>query len=86
MTGLAARGHSVRVVRTTIEVTVLALGWLLGGTVGIGTLLYAVAIGPLTHVFIPLLEAGRAPARRTGRPQGTTAESNERPVVDAERS
>jgi uncharacterized membrane protein YczE len=55
MTGLAARGHSVRVVRTTIEVAVLVLGWLLGGTVGIGTLLYAVAIGPLTHVFIPLL-------------------------------
>ncbi|WP_067812075.1 membrane protein YczE [Actinomadura kijaniata] len=55
MTGLAARGHSIRVVRTGIEVTVLAVGWLLGGTVGIGTLLYAVAIGPLAHVFIPML-------------------------------
>ncbi|MBW8483308.1 membrane protein YczE [Actinomadura parmotrematis] len=55
MTGLAARGHSVRVVRTSIEVGVLAVGWLLGGTVGIGTLLYAVAIGPLAHVFIPAL-------------------------------
>jgi uncharacterized membrane protein YczE len=60
MTGLAARGHSVRVVRTAIEVTVLALGWLLGGTVGVGTLLYAVAIGPLTHAFLPPLRITRA--------------------------
>lgn len=55
MTGLAARGHSVRVVRTAIELTVLAVGWWLGGTVGVGTLLYALAIGPLAHYFIPLL-------------------------------
>ena len=54
MTGLAARGHSIRVVRTGIEVTVLAIGWVIGGTVGIGTLLYAVSIGPLAHYFIPL--------------------------------
>jgi len=54
MTGLAARGHSIRVVRTGIELTVLALGALLGGTVGIGTVAYAVAIGPLAHVFVPL--------------------------------
>jgi uncharacterized membrane protein YczE len=53
MTGLAARGHSIRVVRTAIEVSVLVAGFLLGGTVGIGTLLYAVSIGPLAHVFIP---------------------------------
>ncbi|MDE3190775.1 MAG: hypothetical protein KGL94_08160 [Acidobacteriota bacterium] len=54
MTGLAARGHSIRVVRTGLEATVLAIGWLLGGTVGFGTLLYAVSIGPLAHVFVPL--------------------------------
>jgi uncharacterized membrane protein YczE len=54
MTGLAARGHSIRLMRTGIEVAVLAAGWLLGGTVGVGTVLYAVAIGPLAHVFIPL--------------------------------
>jgi uncharacterized membrane protein YczE len=54
MTGLAARGHSIRVVRTALELTVLASGWLLGGTVGVGTVLYAVSIGPLAHVFIPL--------------------------------
>jgi uncharacterized membrane protein YczE len=59
MTGLAARGHSIRVVRTGIEVTVLGAGWLLGGTVGVGTLLYALAIGPLSHVFIPLLAIKR---------------------------
>jgi uncharacterized membrane protein YczE len=59
MTGLAARGHSIRVVRTGIEVTVLATGWLLGGTVGVGTVLYALAIGPLAHVFVPLFARGR---------------------------
>lgn len=54
MTGLAARtGHSVRLVRTGIEVSVLAAGWLLGGTVGVGTVLYALAIGPLTQLFLP---------------------------------
>ena len=59
MTGLAARGHSIRVVRTGLEVTVLVTGWLLGGTVGIGTVLYALSIGPLAHVFIPLFARGR---------------------------
>jgi uncharacterized membrane protein YczE len=53
MTGLVARGGSIRVVRTGIELTVLVTGWLLGGTVGIGTLLYAASIGPLAHVFVP---------------------------------
>jgi uncharacterized membrane protein YczE len=54
MTGLCARtGWSVRVVRTGIEVLVLATGWLLGGTVGVGTALYALAIGPLTQLFLP---------------------------------
>jgi uncharacterized membrane protein YczE len=59
MTGLAARGHSIRVVRTGLEVTVLVTGWLLGGTVGVGTVVYAVSIGPLAHVFIPLFARGR---------------------------
>ena len=39
----------------TRVVVVLAAGWLLGGTVGVGTVLYAVAIGPLTQLFLPLL-------------------------------
>ncbi len=56
MTGLAARtGRSIRLVRTGIEITVLAVGWLLGGTVGVGTVLYALAIGPLTQAFLPFL-------------------------------
>lgn len=59
MTGLAARGHSLRLVRTGLELTVLACGWLLGGTVGLGTLVYALAIGPLAHVFVPMLSVSR---------------------------
>jgi uncharacterized membrane protein YczE len=62
MTGLAARGHSLRLVRTCIELTVLAAGWLLGGTVGAGTVLYAVSIGPLAQFFIRLLSV--PPTRR----------------------
>jgi uncharacterized membrane protein YczE len=54
MTGIAARGHSVRVVRTSIEVAVLLVGVVLGGTVGVGTFVYALAIGPLAHVFLPV--------------------------------
>ncbi len=55
MTGLAARGHSIRIVRTSIELTVLVTGWLLGGTVGVGTVVYALGIGPIAHVTIPRL-------------------------------
>ncbi|MGO4957680.1 membrane protein YczE [Luteococcus sp. Sow4_B9] len=46
-------GRSVGVVRTVIEVTVLALGWLLGGPVGLGTLVYAFGVGPVVQVFLP---------------------------------
>lgn len=56
MTGLVARtGRSVRLVRVTIEVVVVAAGWALGGTVGPATLAYALAIGPLVHVLLPRL-------------------------------
>ena len=54
MTGLAGLGLSVRSARTVIEVAVVATGFLLGGTVGVGTLVFAVAIGPLTQIFLPL--------------------------------
>lgn len=55
MTGLVARtGLSVRLVRTCIEATVLAAGWLMGGTVGVGTVLYAFGIGPLVQLFLKL--------------------------------
>jgi uncharacterized membrane protein YczE len=54
MTGWVRRsGLSVRLVRTSLEVTVVVLGWLLGGVVGVGTLLYAVGIGPLTQHLLP---------------------------------
>jgi uncharacterized membrane protein YczE len=68
MTGLAARGHSVRVVRTGIEVAVLAVGWAIGGTVGVGTVLYAVSIGPLAHYFIPLFAVPATPEPALGGP------------------
>lgn len=58
MTGLVARtGLSVRLVRTSIEATVLTVGWLLGGTVGVGTVVYAFGIGPLVQLVLKLLPA-----------------------------
>ena len=59
MTGLVARTRwSVRSVRTGIELGVLAFGWLLGGTIGVGTLLYAVTIGPVVHAALPWFDRG----------------------------
>src|SRR3954451_23499616 len=59
MTGLARRtGRSIRLVRTGLELTVLAAGWLLGGTVGVGTVIFALAIGPLAQFFLPIFEVG----------------------------
>jgi len=62
MTGLAVQGRSIRVVRTSIELTVLAIGWLLGGSVGVGTVVYALGIGPIAHVAIPRLAIATPPA------------------------
>jgi len=54
MTGLVRRtGRSVRLVRTSIEATVVLAGWLLGGTVGLGTVVYALSIGPLVQLLLP---------------------------------
>lgn len=56
MTGLVKRtGRSIRLIRTTIEIVVLAIGWLLGGSVGAGTVVYALGIGPLIQLFVPLV-------------------------------
>ncbi|POX37518.1 hypothetical protein C3486_28010 [Streptomyces sp. Ru73] len=53
MTGLHLRtGRPIRLVRTCIEVTVLAIGFVLGGSVGVGTVLYALAIGPMAQFFL----------------------------------
>ncbi|WP_218058196.1 YitT family protein [Streptomyces sp. Wb2n-11] len=71
MTGLsAATGRSIRLVRTLIEIAVLAAGWLLGGTVGAGTVLYALAVGPTAQFFMPWF-ACRATADRADAPPRT---------------
>jgi uncharacterized membrane protein YczE len=60
MTALVRRtGRSVRLVRTSIEATVVLTGWLLGGTLGVATVAYALAIGPLVHVLLPRLALSR---------------------------
>ena len=65
MTGLSrVTGRSIRLVRTAIEVAVVVVGWLLGGIVGVGTVLYAVAIGPLAHLFLPLFTVEPPPRGR----------------------
>ena len=53
MTGIARRGPSIRLTRTVIEASVVVIGWLLGGTFGVGTLAFAFGIGPLVQFFLP---------------------------------
>ncbi|RAC91361.1 hypothetical protein DN549_35450, partial [Burkholderia multivorans] len=68
MTGLSrVTGRSIRLVRTLIEVTVVAVGWAFGGVVGIGTALYAVSIGPITQALLPFFTVALRP-RRTASP------------------
>jgi len=55
MTGLAARGLSIRLARTGIEIAVVLVGFLLGGRLGLGTIAYALSIGPLVHITLPYL-------------------------------
>jgi uncharacterized membrane protein YczE len=69
MTGLVRRtGGSVRLVRTSIEVAVVATGWLLGGRLGLGTVVYALAIGPLVQLLLPRMSVTLAST--TTRPAG----------------
>ncbi|MGW0704820.1 membrane protein YczE [Streptomyces sp. NPDC002643] len=67
-------GLSVRLVRTAIELTVVATGFALGGTVGVGTLLYALSIGPLAQLFLRLFAvpsaSGGSTVVATGQPKG----------------
>jgi len=59
MTGLTQRtGRSVRLIRTGIELAVVAAGWMLGGTLGVGTALYALAIGPILQLTLPFFTIG----------------------------
>ncbi|AUS77518.1 hypothetical protein C1701_03070 [Actinoalloteichus sp. AHMU CJ021] len=71
MTGLAARGVPVRRARTLIEVAALAVGWSLGGTVGVGTVVFALAIGPLVHFFVPRLRVPPATPAPNPAPERT---------------
>jgi uncharacterized membrane protein YczE len=74
MTGLVRRtGRSVRLVRTSIEVLVVATGWLLGGTLGAATVLYAVAIGPLVQPLLPVFTVGAGVGVSPSRPAGRRA-------------
>ncbi|MGN5378057.1 hypothetical protein BIV25_27265 [Streptomyces sp. MUSC 14] len=66
MTGLHRRtGRSIRLARTTIEVAVVVTGFLLGGTIGVGTVLYAVSIGPLAQLFLRVFAIPAESARST---------------------
>ena len=62
MTGIAARGHALWAVRTLLELAALAAGWVLGGNVGVGTVLFAFGIGPLGHFFLGRLHLGASDA------------------------
>jgi uncharacterized membrane protein YczE len=86
MTGLARKGMSIRLARTMIELTVLGTGWLLGGTVGVGTVLYAVSIGPLAHYFIPRLTVPRADHTAPGRGNGGTRGTRRAHPADGKRT
>lgn len=67
MTGISRRtGLSIRLVRTSLELTVLVLGWLLGGVVGLGTVLYALLIGPTIQLFLPMVTVDLSHRRREG--------------------
>ena len=67
MTGLRARfGWPIWAARLVVEASVLLAGWLLGGSVGLGTILFALGIGPLVHRTLPLFDLRRRrDARRT---------------------
>ncbi|MFI6980317.1 YitT family protein [Embleya sp. NPDC050154] len=84
MTGWATRGHSIRLGRTVIEVTVLGTGVLLGGTVGVGTIVFTLAIGPLAHWFLPRLTP--KPASKASRPRWTRNSSAPTDAASSPRS
>ena len=76
MTGLARRtGSSIRMVRTALEVSVLAVGVALGGSVGVGTVVFALGVGPLTQFFLPRL------AVRLGTPDAPAAPGRRDPIT-----
>ena len=80
MTGLHRRtGVSIRLVRTALEVLVVAIGWVLGGVVGVGTVLYALAIGPLVQLMLPYCIVQLPGPARALSPQGRNGRRPPRP-------
>ncbi len=76
MTGMHARfGWPIWACRLSVEGSVLVLGWLLGGTVGIGTVVFALGIGPLVHIAMPLLAAPKPAPRRPARRESNAHEA-----------
>ena len=75
MTGLAARGWKVRTARTVIEVAVMVTGFALGGTVGVGTAVFALTIGPLVQWFLPRLSLDPVVRSDAAASSGTVIES-----------
>lgn len=76
MTGINARtGWSVRSVRTAIEISVLLSGWLMGGSFGIGTVLYALLIGPLIQLCLPWFMLSSCAAKAQPQPAAPSARS-----------
>lgn len=69
MTGIARRGHAIWTVRTAIELSVLAVGIALGGSIGVGTLWFALGIGPLVQLALPHLTFLPEPVARTSSPR-----------------
>jgi uncharacterized membrane protein YczE len=84
MTGFArVTGHSLRLVRTVLELTVLAAGWLLGGVVGVGTVAYALGIGPLAQLFLRWFDTAERSKPASGRALGDEPrEGAGQPVVE----
>lgn len=83
MTGAHARfGWAIWKVRTGVELTVLAIGWLLGGTVGFGTVAFALLIGPMVGQTLPRLRVPEAvdPAGAGTAPGATDADTDEAPT------
>lgn len=80
MTGIANRGHSIRATRFGIESIVLLLGWMLGGTVGIGTVAFALLIGPLVQFFLRRLTLDLETSKNPSENPSEKLE-NDRPTV-----
>ncbi len=82
MTGINRRmGWPIWAVRTSIEVTVLAAGWLLGGTVGVGTLAFALLIGPMVNLTLPLFRVPGGETTAASAPSPVGNSGNELPTV-----